>query len=178
MSEHANQQLQHREHQRLPMKFPLVVLLDDFTVPMNVGSIFRLCDALGVEKLFLTGTTPVPPNRKIAKTSRSTHEYVSYEYHANPLDVVTSLKHSGYTILGLESTTTSVDLRALNYAALNPICLVVGSEVCGVKRALLDCCDYTVHIPMLGNNSSLNVATACAIALFEITRNVIKSSDA
>lgn len=58
--------LSHREYQHPVDKFPVTVLVDDFNVPMNVGSVFRLCDALGVEKLYLTGVSPLPSNHKRA----------------------------------------------------------------------------------------------------------------
>ena len=50
------------------------------------------------------------------------------------------------------------------------ICLIVGSENAGVSQDLLNISDYTIHIPMFGQNSSMNVATACAIAVFELAR--------
>ena len=52
------------------------------------------------------------------------------------------------------------------------VCLVVGAENAGVCQALLDASDATVHIPMRGHNSSMNVANACAIATYEIARRL------
>lgn len=163
-------QLSHRECQHQAVKFPVAVLADDFDDPMNVGSVFRLCDALGVEKLYLTGASPLPSNRKVVKTSRSTEQYVDYEYCADAVGMVNELKRSGYTIIGLEITSCSVDLRTIDFSRMEKICLIAGAEGTGIKQALLDCCDLTVHIAMRGMNSSMNVATACAIALYEITR--------
>lgn len=163
-------QLSHHEARHPLVKFPVRVLADDFDVPMNVGSVFRLCDALGVEKLYLTGTSPSPSNRKVIKTARSTEHYVEHEYGVDPVAVVHDLKHSGYTIIGLEITSDSVDLRSMDFSRMEKICLIIGAEGTGIKQALLDCCDVTVHIAMRGMNSSMNVATACAIALYEITK--------
>ena len=53
---------------------------------------------------------------------------------------------------------------ALARRGLRAIGLIAGAEGTGIKQALLDCCDLTVHIAMRGMNSSMNVATACAIA--------------
>ena len=60
-----NIQLVHDDHHGELRRFPLSLLVHDMAAPENVGSLFRLADALGVEKLYLTGTTPLPPNRKI-----------------------------------------------------------------------------------------------------------------
>jgi tRNA G18 (ribose-2'-O)-methylase SpoU len=40
---------------------------------------------------------------------------------------------------------------------------------------LLDVSDVTVHIPMRGHNSSMNVASACAIATYDIARRLAVS---
>jgi tRNA G18 (ribose-2'-O)-methylase SpoU len=166
-----NQQLDHRSHLPKDRKFPLVILAHDLDVPMNLGSLFRLSDALGVERLYLTGTTPLPPNGKISKTSRSTEKYVPYEHHADPGPLVQALKAQGTTIVSLELTNQSRDIREVDFTAFARICLIVGAESVGVSPALLAASDLTVHIPMLGVNSSMNVATAAAIALFEIIRS-------
>lgn len=170
-----NKQLEHDEYFRQQDKFPICLLLDDFEDPLNVGSFFRLSDALGVEKIYLTGKTPVPPHRKISRTSRSTEKYVDYVYFDKVEEVMSSLKKQNYTIIALEITSNSIDLRNLDYLKFEKICLVAGSENQGIKTFILNSADHTIHIPMLGNNSSMNVATAGAIALFEIISTLSNS---
>ncbi len=80
------------------------------------------------------------------------------------------LQAAGYRIISLELTSVSIDIRQLVVHASDRICLVLGSENAGVSQTLLDLSEQTVHIPMRGRHSSMNVATACAIATFEITR--------
>lgn len=165
-----NIQLEHGQHRGLAKKYPVCFLAHDIDVPMNIGSLFRIADAFAVEKIYLSGSSPLPPNDKIKKTSRSTEKYVPYSYENNPLDIVRGLKASGYTVISLEITSSSIDIRKLSLAADEKVCLIVGSESGGVSQALLDVSDSTIHIPMLGQNSSMNVATACSIATFEIIR--------
>jgi tRNA G18 (ribose-2'-O)-methylase SpoU len=88
------------------------------------------------------------------------------------LEVIQQLKADGYTIVSLEITNTSIDLQKLKLQKDQHLCLILGSEDSGVSQALLDCSDFTVHIPMLGANSSMNVANACAIATYQITRQL------
>ena len=142
------------------------------TVPMNVGSIFRVADALGVEKIYLTGNSITPPNSKITKTSRSTEKYVSHAYEKDPLKVIQALKKLGYKILSLELTTASTAIEKFDVLPDDKICLILGSEANGVSQPLLDESVAAVHIPMLGKNSSMNVATACAIAVYELTKKL------
>ena len=171
-----NVQLTHNEHDPSAIKFPLSIIADDISDPLNVGSLFRLCDALGIEKLYLCGTTPAPPNSKIKKTSRSTEKQTEYEFHENAKTLVTSLKNSGSFIISLEITSSSVaiDSDEFSQAIQNkkPVCLILGSENTGVNKTLLSLSDITTHIPMRGNNSSMNVISAASIAGFEICKSL------
>lgn len=172
-----NVQLTHAEHKLSNNKFPLGVIACDITSPLNVGSLFRLCDSLGIEKLYLCGDTPIPPNSKINKTSRSTEKHVAYEAHDDAEALVTSLKRSGSIIIALEISSSSVDISSDEFRAVlskqKPVCLILGSENTGVSEPLLSLSDVTAHIPMMGNNSSMNVVSAASIACFEITRNLL-----
>ena len=165
-----NVQLDHDAHKSTSEKYPLCFLANDIDVPMNIGSFFRVADALGVEKIYLSGNSVVPPNPKIKKTSRSTEKYVPYEYFTDPDAVIESLKSKGYKIISLEITSSSIDLIDFQVSSNDKICLVLGSENFGISDHLLSISDATVHIPMLGANSSMNVASACSIATYEITR--------
>ena len=163
----ANLQLDHSSH-RGAGPLPLCLLAHDMDIASNVGALFRIADALGVAHVHLSGTSPVPPDAKIRKTSRSAERHVAWSYAADPLPTVAALKAQGWRIVSLELSTQSIDLRALSVAAGDRICLVVGAENAGVCQALLDASDATVHIPMRGHNSSMNVANACAIAAWHI----------
>jgi len=168
-----NIQLDHSHHHAKAKKYPVCFLAHDIDVPMNIGSLFRIADALGIEKIYLSGTSPVPPNSKIKKTSRSTEKYVPFSYEESPFDLVKRLKSEGYTIISLEITSSSLDIRELSISKSEKACLVLGSENSGVCQELLDTSDITIHIPMLGKNSSMNVATECSIATFEIIRRFL-----
>jgi tRNA G18 (ribose-2'-O)-methylase SpoU len=165
-----NIQLNHSHHQATPFRCRLCFLSDDVDSPVNVGSFFRIADALGVEKIYLAGSSCVPPNPKIKKDSRSTDKYVAYSHSDDVRALVTQLKADGYKIVCLEITSISTSIEDFNASPGEKICLVLGSEDKGVSQQLLDMSDATIHIPMLGTNSSMNVASACAIATYQITR--------
>jgi len=166
-----NKQLDHSQHLAHLTKakmYPLCFLAHDIDAPTNVGSLFRIADALGVERIYLSGRSPTPPNSKIRKTSRATEKFVAFRYEHDPLDIVSRLKSEGYTIISLELTTRSIDIRTLSLLSDQKVCLILGSENSGVCQALLDVSDITLHIPMMGHNSSMNIASACSIATYEI----------
>ncbi len=166
-------QLTHQDHQAGRQQFPLVLLVHDVEVPLNIGSLFRLADALGLEKIWLTGSSPVPPNPKIRRTSRATEQYVAFAYAPAPLPVVQQYRAAGYTIASLEITSTSCELAHLPLAPNAKLCLILGAENTGVCQELLDASDVAVHIPMQGHNSSMNVTHACAIACYHITQRMM-----
>ena len=143
---------------------------------MNVGGLFRIADALGVEHLYLAGASARPPNAKLRRASRSTEKWVPHSWTADGVALARELKGSGCLLLSLELTSSSTDIRELSWDGEQPLCLIVGSENTGVAQALLDLSDHTLHIPMLGHNSSMNVATACGIAVFELTRGLVPSA--
>ena len=169
-----NRQLTHQEHQQTGIKFPLSLIANDINDPLNVGGLFRLSDALGIDTLYLCGETPTPPNAKIKKTSRSTEKDVTFKYQADAEALASTLKISGVLIVSLELSSSSVSINSETFAEAiknnRPLCLVLGSENTGVSEALLELSDITVHIPMHGANSSMNIVSATAIACFEITR--------
>ena len=167
-----NVQLDHARHRPAPAPLPLRVLAHDLELASNVGTLFRIADALGVERLHLSGTTPHPPDARLRKAARTADAHVGWEHGADPLSTIATLKAGGWRIVSLELTTASVDVRTLPVAATDRICLVVGAEGAGVAQPLLDASEATVHIPMRGHNSSMNVASACAIALFELARHL------
>lgn len=165
-----NVQLTHAEHASQSLKLPVCIIAPDIDSPLNIGSLFRIADALGIETLYLTGSSPVPPHPKIRKTSRATEQFVAHAYHASALKLVKQLRATGYTIVSLEITTHSRDIRSLSSMRFDKVALIVGSENTGIAQALLDASDFTLHIPMLGHSSSMNLANACAIGAFELTR--------
>jgi len=165
-------QLDHNAHKPTPTKYPLCFLANDIKGPANIGSLFRIADALGVEKIYLSGNSATPPNRKIKQTSRSTENHVPYFYEQNALSVAKKLKVSGYMIVSLEISTNSIDLEKLSIAENEKICLVLGSEKQGICEPLLNLSDVVIKIPMLGINSSMNVASACAIAAYKIRQSL------
>ncbi len=163
-----NLQLDHAAHRPGERPLALRVLAHDLELAANVGALFRIADALGVEHLHLSGSTPQPPDSRIRKAARSADRFVPFSHGNEPVALVASLKAVGWRIVSLELTTASVDVRALPVEPDDRICLVLGAEAAGVSQALLDASDATVHLPMRGRNSSMNVASACAIALWEI----------
>lgn len=132
----------------------------------NVGAFFRTCDALKVERVYLTGYTGHPPRKEISKTALGAEETVPWEHHVDPLPVLQSLKADGWQLVSLEISEHAVALH--EFAPGDKVCLIVGHELSGVPQEMMDLSDATVFIPMLGDKESLNVSVATGIALHHL----------
>jgi tRNA G18 (ribose-2'-O)-methylase SpoU len=168
----GNVQLGHAEHVPSGKSFPVSLVAADMTDPANIGGLFRLADALGVGHIYLTGTSATPHNIKVRRTARSTQQWVSWSYAQDSVALVRELKSRGQWIVALEITSNSVDVRKLSLPLGAEIVLILGSESQGISQPLLDEADRTVHIPMMGSNSSMNVVVATALAVFEMTKEL------
>ncbi|MEM1214571.1 MAG: TrmH family RNA methyltransferase [Bacteroidota bacterium] len=165
-----DQQLQHAAVRWERRKFPLIVACDDWQDPRNVGMAFRLAESFGLAELWLGGSTPQPPNRKLSKTARSTVERVPYRAVPNLVTELRMAKTEGYARVGIEITKQSRPLREIVETTVpQPTVLVLGAESVGIQATVLAELDTCAHIPMYGQNTSLNVATALGIALYAWT---------
>ncbi len=143
------------------------ILLDNLRSVHNVGSIFRTADGAGVEKIYLTGTTPTPLDRfgnkrkDFIKVSLGAEDTVPWEYVEDPLDVLANFKGE---IVSVEQDKRSKDFKEWNYT--KPTLFIFGNEVDGVGKELLDKSDSIVEIMLKGQKESLNVAITVGIILF------------
>ena len=170
-------------------RHPIYVVCDNIRSLINVGLIFRLCDAALVERLYLCGITGYPPlpndprppwvaeraGRVIAKTAIHTVQYVPWEYRPDAVEVIRELKNRGAQIVALEQTRRSVSYVRARYRF--PVCLVLGHEREGVDRDVLEFADVAVDIPMYGMGNSLNVAMAFGICVYEMIRCCLSESN-
>jgi len=169
------------------MKIPnknVFVICDNIRSLYNVGSIFRSSDGAGmVSKIYLTGMTGYPkPNdptwtqtQKIAKTSLGAEKYIDWEYQKDPIKLVQKFIKKGIKIYCLENNinSDSEDFSKTKYQF--PMALVIGHEVKGIKPEIINLADQCVFIPMRGHKESLNVASAYAIAIYEISKQIYKN---
>ncbi len=147
---------------------PLYFVVEDVLDTYNVGSIFRLADALAVKELILTGRCETPPNPKIKKASVGTYKVVPWKYYQSTASAFNYLrkKEPKIQIIALEQTKESLPYFKAEFNF--PLALVVGNETEGIKVSTLKKCDLILEIPMFGLNKSLNVMVALAVVSYHI----------
>src|SRR3972149_7198361 len=146
----------------------IYIVLDNVLDTYNIGSIFRLADAVAAKKIYLCGGTETPPNPRIKKASINTTEWVEWEWCETALDAVRKckVKSAKCKVVAIEQSPKSIPYNTFEYKL--PICLVVGHESDGVSQEVLDIADAIVEIPMFGVNISLNVVVSLGIVLYEV----------
>ncbi|SDS56406.1 SpoU rRNA Methylase family protein [Gillisia sp. Hel1_33_143] len=166
-------QLAHPDHFSTTKKFPLIILTDNIIGEANIGSIFRLADAFNIHKIIFTGSPINLKSNRLKKTARSTYKYVDFEYMKEAAGVARSFIEKGYKTLAIEITSNSVSIDSISYENETKLLLIVGNESAGISSELLELSHKHLHINMFGENSSMNVAQATGIALYEITKTLL-----
>lgn len=152
---------------------PIYFILDNVLDTYNIGSIFRLADAVAAEKIYICGESEYPPSSRIHKAAVGTEEWVKWEYSKSVIQLINKLKKQGVQIIAVEQDVRSVDYKLLTTDSLKfPIALVVGHETHGVSKKALDMADLIVELPMFGINNSLNVWGSLAIVAYKIIESL------
>jgi tRNA G18 (ribose-2'-O)-methylase SpoU len=153
-------------------KFPVVILLDNVRSALNVGSVFRTCDAFAIEELVLCGITATPPNKDIMKTALGATESVKWKKIDDTIKSIEYYKNNGYKIFALEQAENTFFLNDFNFKEHSKIALVFGNEVEGVQQDIIDLCDAVIEIPQFGTKHSLNISVSAGIAIWEVVKKI------
>ena len=148
------------------------LILLDIRSTYNVGAMFRTADAVGVSKIILAGITPAPldrfgcPRADIAKSALGSEKTMPWESVTNIVSRINQLKKKGYKIIAIEQSKDSIDYKKIT--PTGNVAVIMGNEVSGVPKKILNKCDIVAEIPMRGMKESLNVSVSCGIALFRM----------
>lgn len=159
---------------KLIKKNPIYFVLDNVLDTYNIGSIFRLADAVAAEKVYICGeASEYPPNSRIHKAAVGTEEWVPWEYEKDITKTLQSLKDNGVQIVAVEQDDRSIPYTLLPTRLNFPVAIVVGHETDGVSGKALDMVDLIVELPMFGVNKSLNVWGTAAIIAYKAIESLI-----
>ncbi len=141
---------------------PLYLVLDGLSDPRNVGSLFRLADAGRLAGIYLVGMNEELLAGKAGRVARSTMSLVPYWFVRDWEHW--SMDSPELHLFALEWTNQSQPYHSVRPSW--PVGLVIGNEQQGVSPEGLQACRQSLHIPMLGLNSSMNVSVATGIAVY------------
>lgn len=151
-----------------------VVVIEHVSNADNVGSIFRNAAAFGVDAVLLGPACTDPLYRKAIRTSMGAALRIPFATITDwPADLG-RLRASGFTVLALTPSPTASPLRTTTHGGAqrswgDRVAIMVGHEGEGLSTEALDAASAQVKIPMAAGVDSLNVATATAITLYELS---------
>ena len=148
-------------------KTPLLIALDELTDPQNFGAIVRTAVALGATGVIFPEDKSAPLSAAMTRASAGAVEHARLcRVHSLPR-TLEQLAEAGVVTIALD---TSGDEELATISLVEPICLVVGAEGKGLRRATRRACTRAAKLPMRGPIASLNASVAAAIALYEVVR--------
>ncbi|HKK76239.1 MAG TPA: TrmH family RNA methyltransferase [Saprospiraceae bacterium] len=152
-------------------RHPIALILDRVKNRRNIAALLRLADAARVKEVILYQCgIDTQEDNKVKKVARSAQEFVP-QRSTHQLSDLTALQRE-YRLVGLEITNKSVPYY--EYSGKVPLALVIGNEQRGISQEVLDLCEESVHVPMMGRNSSMNVAMASGIATYGLLKVIGK----
>lgn len=145
----------------------LLLILDQVHDPRNFGACLRVADGAGVRGVIFPRARSAPLTATAAKAASGAIDTLDLICVSNLAAAMRELKQHGVWITGAtgdaEQIIYDIDFRG-------GACLVLGNEGEGLRHLTRQHCDFLARIPMAGVLPSLNVATACAVTLFEAQR--------
>ncbi|MFK7948490.1 MAG: TrmH family RNA methyltransferase [Saprospiraceae bacterium] len=156
----AAERIENIQHNRMN----IALLCDRMTDAKNVGAMFRIADAARLEKIYFFQSTVDFTHKKLTKVARSTNKYVDFEKINDFKKIQEIVKE--YEVIALDKTSESINYTDLQLKSNKKILLIIGAERFGVSPELLNIASTTIHLPMLGVNTSMNVSVATGIAVY------------
>jgi tRNA G18 (ribose-2'-O)-methylase SpoU len=145
-----------------------VVALEALANLDNVGAIFRNAHAFGVPSILLCPRSCDPLYRKAIRTSVAASLCIPFVRASSWPEPLDRLRDLGYTLAALHPASSATAIADWRPPRGRKLALVVGTEGDGISAEALARCDAQIRIPMAAKMNSINVATACAIALHHL----------
>lgn len=152
---------------------PFLIICDGIEDPHNLGAIIRSAEAAGAHGVIIPKRRAVGLTWAVGKSSAGALEYLPVARVANISACIEELKKKGVWVY-------CADMDGQQWCGgdmTGAVALVIGGEDSGVSRLVREKCDGVLSLPMCGKINSLNASVACAIVMYEITRqrNSIKA---
>ena len=143
----------------------IVVCLEDISEPGNLGTIIRNCDWFGIKKIFLSSDCAELYNPKTIRASMGSLFHLSIIENVQLNKTLMELKKNGFRILS--SDINGTDVFSINKRIKSAV--IFSNEAAGPNNEILNLSDMIITIPKIGKAESLNVASASAVILAELT---------
>lgn len=144
-----------------------ILCLDGLNDPRNFGALLRCAEGVGIRHVIIPKDRSVEVTPTVIKASAGAAHYLKIYRVTNVRRAILSLKEKGYWAVGLDAKAQD---NLYERAYPEKLLIVLGSEARGIRRLVLQECDFLVRIPMRGKIASLNVTVAGSILFYELLR--------
>ena len=144
-----------------------VLILDQVADPQNIGAIIRSCAAFGSSGVIVQDKNSPQESASMVKAAAGTYEFMPIVRVTNLARAIEILKKNGFWVVGMDGyAKDTVDKLDKN----SKLAVVMGNEASGMRRLIEESCDITVRLPISEKVESLNVSTAAAVVLYELSK--------
>jgi tRNA (guanosine-2'-O-)-methyltransferase len=146
----------------------LAVVLENVNDPHNVSAVLRTCDAVGIQHVYILNTVIPKHKRWGPRSSSSAAKWLTVEQFTNVDECFKALRSKYNKIYTTHLAENAVSLYDLNLT--EPVALVFGNEHDGCSAEVIKRADGNFIIPQFGIIQSLNISVACAVSIYEASR--------
>ena len=147
-----------------------LLILDNVEDPQNVGQIIRTSECAGINGIVFPSHNSFRVSNTIINVSQGAFLNMPLYEVTNVSTTILDLKRNDHWVIGIENSIEAKVWSQLDYTG--HIAIVVGSEGKGIRKKVIEHCDFLGNIPMQGDVNSLNVSAAVSAVLFERLRQI------
>ncbi len=144
----------------------IIIALENISDPGNMGTILRNCDWFGIKNILLSPDCAEMYNPKVIRASAGSLFHLNVFEEKDFIGSLITLKESGFKLVCTDLNGSDLYEYQKNEKDL----IILANEANGPTENLLGICDHKITIPKIGEAESLNVASASAVILSELTR--------
>ena len=147
-----------------------LLILDNIEDPQNAGQIIRTAECAGINGIVFPSHNSFRLSNTIINISQGAFLNMPLFEVTNISTTILDLKKNDHWVIGIENSIEAKLWSQLDYTG--HIAIVVGSEGKGIRKKVIEHCDFLGNIPMQGDVNSLNVSAAVSAILFERLRQI------
>ena len=147
-----------------------LLILDQIEDPQNAGQIIRTSECAGIDGIIFPVHNSFRITNTVLNVSQGAFVNIPLYEVTNISRTIQNLKNNDFWVVGIENTKDAELWSNIDYSGKTVI--ILGSEGKGIRKNIINHCDFLGKIPMQGSINSLNVSAAVSAILFERLRQI------
>ena len=147
-----------------------LLILDQVEDPQNAGQIIRTSECAGIDGIIFPVHNSFRITNTVLNVSQGAFVNIPLYEVTNISRTIQNLKNNDFWVVGIENTKDAELWSNIDYSGKTVI--ILGSEGKGIRKNIINHCDFLGKIPMQGSINSLNVSAVVSAILFERLRQI------